>query len=337
MSGIEELKALVSKPARVVVTMHHKPDADALGSALAWSSYLTKKGHKVTVISPSDYPFFLNWMPGQADVLNFEEKTSESQKAIEAAEVIYCLDFNDLARLNSMSDSVKDSKATKVLIDHHLHPQQFADIMFSDTNSAATAQLIFDLVEQMGDKHLLDVSIGECIYAGIMTDTGSFRHPSTNKKVHLIAAELMDLGVQTSRIHQLVFDNNSETRLRFLGYVLESKLVILGELHAAYICLSEEELMRFNAKTGDTEGFVNYALSIGGINLAVVIIERKDGVKLSFRSKGDFNVSEFARDHFEGGGHKNASGGRSMQNLKETEERFLSIINNYKNDLSFYC
>lgn len=335
MSGIEALSSLLSKPSNAIVTMHHKPDADALGSALAWAAYLKKKGHTVSVIAPSDYPFFLNWMQGQSEVINYEEKTELANERIKNAQVIYCLDFNDLARLNAMCESVQNASATKVLIDHHLHPQPFAQLSFSDTSSAATAQLIFELIEKLGDKALIDVAMGECLYAGIMTDTGSFRHPSTNKKVHLIAAEMMDLGVNTSRIHQLIFDNNSETRLRFLGYVLDKKLVVLANLHAAYICLTESELSAFDTKTGDTEGFVNYALSISGINMATVIIERKDGVKLSFRSKGDFNVSEFARNHFQGGGHKNASGGRSGENLVDTEKKFLEIIKTYDQQLDF--
>ncbi|MCU0429677.1 MAG: DHH family phosphoesterase [Cytophagaceae bacterium] len=335
MSGLEALSKLVNQPSTAVVTMHHKPDADALGSALAWAMYLKKKGHTTHVIAPSDYPFFLNWMNGQDQVINYEEKREQADALIQEATVIYCLDFNDLARLNQMCDSVSRSQATKVLIDHHLQPHPFAHITFSDTSAAATAQLIFELIEALGDSKLLDVPIGECLYAGIMTDTGSFRHPSTNKKVHLIAAQLMDIGVNTSRIHQLIFDNNSEIRLRFLGYVLDKKLVVLSDMHAAYMCLSDDELTKFDTKTGDTEGFVNYALSISGINMATVIIERKDGVKLSFRSKGEFNVSEFARNHFQGGGHKNASGGRSSDNLADTEKRFIEILRTYSQQLDF--
>jgi len=334
MQQIQGLKTLLSSPKTILITTHHKPDADALGSSLALRGYLLKKGHTVTVVTPSDYPAFLNWMPGNETVLIFDENEAKSNALAAEAEVIFCLDFNALSRINKFGEAVGASKAIKVLVDHHLEPESFADFSFSDTSAAATAQLIYDIITDMGDNALIDEFIGACLYAGIITDTGSFRHPSTNKKVHQIAADLMEKGVNTSKVHQQIYDNNSEVRLRFLGFALSEKLVVLKEFNTAYMTLNGNELSRFDSKTGDTEGFVNYALSLQGITMAVVIIERPDGIKMSFRSKGDFSVNDFARKYFEGGGHKNAAGGRSPLSLRETEKKLLSVLPEYKEALT---
>ncbi len=336
MQSLEGLRELLSSPRKILITTHHKPDADALGSSLALRGYLLKKGHTVSVVTPSDYPSFLNWMSGNDQVIIFEGNEEKSNKLAEEADVIFCLDFNALSRINKFGDSVRKAKAKKVLIDHHLEPEDFADYTFSDTSSAATAELIYEIITELGDNNLIDAPIGECLYAGIMTDTGSFRHPSTNKQVHLIAAEMIDKGVNTSKVHQLVYDNNTETRLRFLGFALSEKLIVLNEFHTAYMLINGNELARFDSKTGDTEGLVNYALSLTGINMAAVIIERPDGIKMSFRSKGEFSVNNFARKYFEGGGHKNAAGGRSSLSLKETEKKFIAALPEYKTELSSY-
>jgi bifunctional oligoribonuclease and PAP phosphatase NrnA len=334
MQNVNALKELLSSPKKIVITTHHKPDADALGSSLALWGYLRKKGHKATVITPTDYPTFLNWMNGNDEVIVFNQgNEARSQKLVDESEVIFCLDFNALSRINELGEIIRKSKAQKVLIDHHLEPEAFADYSFSDTSAAATAVLIYKLILGMGDRLYFDTCIGEAIYAGILTDTGGFRHPTTNSEVHLIIADLINLAVDVSKIHRLIYDNNSESRLRFLGYALLNKLVILPEFHTAYIAISREELEKFNSQTGDTEGFVNYALSLEGVVFAAVIIERPDAVKISFRSKGDFSVSNFARLHFEGGGHKNASGGKSDTTLEKTVEKFINILPVYKEDL----
>jgi phosphoesterase RecJ-like protein len=336
MQSLQGLRELLSSPKKILITTHHKPDADALGSSLAMRGYLLKKGHKVSVVTPTDYPTFLNWMKGNDEVIIFEGNEEKSAKVTEEAEIIFCLDFNALSRIGKFGELVGKSKAKKVLIDHHLEPESFADYNFSDITAAATAQLVFEIITALGDGDLIDVPIGECIYAGIMTDTGSFRHPSTNKQVHLIAAGLMDKGVNTSKVHQLIYDNNTETRLRFIGFSLSEKLIVLKEFHTAYFVINGNELARFESKTGDTEGLVNYALSINGINMAAVFIERPDAIKMSFRSKGDFSVNDFARKYFEGGGHRNAAGGRSSLSLIETEKKFLSTLPEYKTELSNY-
>ncbi len=334
MSDLPGLMELLSVPRQIVITTHHKPDADALGSSLALSGYLKKKGHKVQVVTPTDYPKFLNWMVGEKEVWDFEHTPAAKIKdLLEKAEVIFCLDFSSISRINNFGPMVLESKATKVLIDHHTQPEDFAQLKFWNTGAAATCELVFDLISNMGDFDLIDVPIGECIYAGIMTDTGSFRHPSTTRNVHNIIAELIGIGVNASKIHKLVYDSSTENRLRFLGHVLSEKLVVLPEFNTAYIYINKEELKRFHAQTGDTEGFVNYALSIDGIKLAAIIVDRTEMVKLSFRSVGDFSVSQFARDHFEGGGHENAAGGKSDLTLEETVDKFIGLLPLYKESL----
>lgn len=336
MQHITALKELLQEPKEILITTHHKPDADALGSSLGLAGYLKKKGHLVTVVTPSDYPAFLNWMNGNNDVIAYDPATNDElvRKIFSQADVIFCLDFSSLSRINELGPYVQEANATKVLIDHHLEPEDFAQLVFSDTNAAATAELVFEVIRDLGDQDLIDVNIGECLYAGIMTDTGSFRHPSTSRNVHLIIAELLHIGVNTSNIHRLIYDSHTETRLRFLGYVLKDKLTVLREFRTAYIAITAEELKQYDSKTGDTEGLVNFALSIEGVVFAALIIDRGSGVKMSFRSVGNFSVNDFARKHFQGGGHRNAAGGISFASLNETINQFLQILPEYKDQLN---
>lgn len=335
MQQITALKELLQEPKEILITTHHKPDADALGSSLGLAGYLKKKGHVVTVITPSDYPSFLNWMNGNNDVIAYDPETNDElvQKIINQADVIFCLDFSSLSRINELEPYVQEAKATKVLIDHHLEPEDFAQIVFSDTSAAATAELVFEVIRDLGDQDLIDVHIGECLYAGIMTDTGSFRHPSTSRNVHLIIAELLHVGINISNIHRLIYDSHTENRLRFLGYVLKDKLTVLREFRTAYIAITADELKQYDSKTGDTEGLVNFALSIEGVVFAALIIDRGTAAKMSFRSVGNFSVNDFARKHFQGGGHRNAAGGISYAPLTETVAKFLEIVPQYKDQL----
>jgi len=339
MQHFQAFKELLSSPKKIVITTHHKPDADALGSSLAWAGYLRKKNHVVHVITPTDYPRFLTWMQGNDQVIIFNEGNEKrSAQLVREADLIFCLDFSSLKRINELGELVRRSPAQKVLIDHHLEPEHFADFELWDIKAAATAQLIYELIVRLGDRQDIDIAIGECIYAGIMTDTGSFRHPSTTKKVHLISADLIELGVETNKVHRLVYDNNTEAKLRFLGFALMEKLVVLPEYRTAYFAITSQELIRYNSQTGDTEGLVNYALSIENIVMAAVIIDRTEGAasqsaKLSFRSIGNFSVNDFARKHFDGGGHRNAAGGKSERSLDETVAYFLSLLPEYKEQL----
>jgi phosphoesterase RecJ-like protein len=335
MQGVDEVKELLRLPKSITITTHHKPDADALGSSVALARFLLGKNHDVRIVVPSDYPSFLNWMPNQDLVLNFEEKADReiAIKYIQQSDIVFCLDFSALSRLNDLGDIINAASAKKILIDHHLQPEDFAQYRYWNPAASATAELIFNFICQLGGHDKIDVPMAECIYAGILTDTGGFRHPSTNRIVHLITADLLRIGVVPSRIHKLIYESHSENRLRLLGYILSNKLKVLPEYHTAYISLNKEELSQFEVETGDTEGFVSYPLSIKGIIMAAIIIERNDQVKLSFRSVGDFSVNEFARAHFEGGGHKNAAGGKSAHSLADTEQYFIDLLPNYKNTL----
>jgi len=331
-----EIAGLLEIPKNIVITTHHKPDADALGSSLALTLYLQKKGHSVKVITPSDYPSFLNWMPGQDQVLAYEKDKpfAHLRNFFLEADLIFCLDFNSLSRIHDLGIWIEESSAIKVMIDHHLQPDDFARFKVWDSRAAATAELIFDFITMLGDHAMIDVPIADCIYAGLVTDTGSFRHPSTNRTVHLIVADLLRIGVNPSKIHKLVYDNNNLSRLRFLGFVLKDKLKVIPELHTAYISISKEEIKEYQGDTGDTEGVVNYALSVKGIVMGVVVIDRKEHVKLSFRSVGDFDVNAFARQYFQGGGHKNASGGKSDVSLEETMQNLFLAFKENENKLA---
>jgi len=334
MNSIEQIKELLSTPRKVAITTHQKPDADAMGSSLALKQYLEKKGHSVNVVVPTDYAPFLNWMTGNNDVEIYSEKNhSEVETTFNTADVIFTLDFNALSRINELGEIVRNSTAKKILVDHHQQPERFEDISYWDDKRAATAELIFELINDLGDKDLIDAKIGECIYAGIMTDTGSFRFPSTSKRVHEIIGDLIEAGVDNAKVHRLIYDTGSEDKLRFTGYAISEKLIVKTEFKTAYITITEEELKRFNSKTGDTEGLVNYALSIDGIVFACLMTDRGGIVKMSFRSIGDFNVNKFAREHFNGGGHNNAAGGATHVTLEETLEKFESLLPAYKENL----
>lgn len=333
MHNFKAFQELLSIPQNVVITTHFKPDADALGSSLALAGFLKKLGHKISVITPSDYPDFLSWMPGNDEVIVYEKgKTDYNVKnLIKDADIIFCLDFSALSRINDLEKPVEFSKAKKVMIDHHTNPENFSDFEFHNTKAAATTELIYNLIEDLGKKCLLDTDIGECIYAGLMTDTGSFRHPSTTSRVHQIAGELIELGVNTNKVHRLIFDSNTEDRLKFLGFMLSEKLKVLPEYKVAYFTVTNDELRRFNSQTGDTEGIVNYGLTLKGISMAAIIVERPEAIKMSFRSIESVAVNDIAATHFNGGGHRNASGGKTEGiGLAATEAKFLEMLPIYK-------
>ena len=283
------------------------------------------------VITPSDYPVFLQWLPNNPEVLIFTEKPEESKKLVANADFIFCLDFNSLSRINELGEFVRASAAKKVMIDHHLEPEGFDDYRHWTINACATAQLIYDfIVNIMGEKHLINKDVATCLYTGIMTDSGSFRFPTTTAEVHRIVANLIEHGAENSKIHQLVYDNFSESRLRFLGHCLLYNLEVFPEYNSAIIVIHKKELDKYRITTGDTEGIVNYALSINGIRLAVLIIERPDKVKLSLRSTGDFPANEICKKYFNGGGHRNAAGGVSDDTVDVVREKFNTILPEYK-------
>ena len=331
MQELEPVKALFSAPKNIVITTHHKPDADALGSSLGMSNYLKKKGHNVTVITPTDYPTFLHWMKGNDEVLIFNEGNQEkSQNLVDQADVIITLDFSALSRINELGEIISKSDAYKINIDHHLNPEDFADFQLSDTAAAATCEMCYELIVNLGDRELIDADIAECLYAGIMTDTGGFRHSNTSKNVHEVVANLIELGANNSNVSKRIYDNNSLNKLKFLGFALSEKLIVLPEYSTAYFAITNEELSKYNSKTGDTEGLVNYALSLQGIVLAALFTDRKEAIKMSFRSIGDFPANEIAAKFFNGGGHRNAAGGKTECSLEETVNRFKEILPKYQ-------
>ncbi|MBB6500290.1 DHH family phosphoesterase [Pedobacter cryoconitis] len=331
MLSLSELKTLLATPQKIVITTHHKPDGDAMGSSLGLYAYLIQKGHHVKVITPTDYPYFLHWLPNNADVIIYTEAKEQSEQLVADAALVFCLDFNTLSRINELGEVIRSSSAYKIMIDHHLDPEDFDDYRHWSINACAAAQLVYDfIVNELDDAALMNKDIATCLYTGIMTDSGSFRFPSATSEVYRIGADLIDAGAEHWRIHQLVYDNATENRLRFLGNCLTNKLEIIRELNTAIITVTAEELKRFNIVTGDTEGIVNYALSINGIRLAAFIIERTDKVKLSLRSTGDFPANEICKKYFNGGGHRNAAGGYSDKNLEDTIAYFKSILPDYK-------
>lgn len=323
---VTEIRSFLSKPKQVVIVTHWSPDGDAMGSSLGLYNYLIQKKHKVTVITPNDYPSFLFWLPGNDKVINFSSTPKPAKTAVAKADIIFCLDFNSLKRIDALGDEVGKSKALKCIIDHHLQPDDFADFMLHDIKACSTCELVYDFIDLMGDKKLINQKIANCLYTGIMTDTGSFRFPSTTAKTHRIVAELIEAGTENSEIHNRIYDGNTEDKLKLLGYCLAEKLTVFKEHGTAFFSLSTDELKRFNYKKGDTEGVVNYALSIEGIYFAAFFVERDGEIKTSFRSKGDFNVNLFARKYFNGGGHANAAGGMSELSLDETIIKFVSLL-----------
>lgn len=332
MQPLIDIKPLLNgSPIHVVITMHQRPDADAMGASLALHRYLTKKGHHSVVISPTVYPDFLKWMPGSEEVIIFEGNQEKALQAMNGAGMLFCLDFNTLFRTKSMAPYLEQMNCIKVLVDHHREPQEGFDYGRSDISAAATTLMIYEFILESGDQAMIDDDIARCIYAGTMTDTGSFRFPATSARVHRMVADLMDRGLHHEPIHQAIYDNYMENRLRFIGFTLLNRMEVLYEYNAALIAIPFSDIKKYELKTGDTEGLVNYPLSIRGIRFAALIIDRKEEVRLSFRSKDDFDVNAFARKYFEGGGHINAAGGRSGDTLEKTVERFKIALEENKN------
>ncbi len=332
---LAKVKQLLSSPKKIVIVSHKNPDGDAIGSSLGLYHFLVKLDHNVSIVMPNDYPDFLKWMPGQNIIKDFETDKETANDLINNADIIFTLDFNSLPRAGEMASCLKNSPAVKIMIDHHQQPDDYAEYVYSDVEICSTSQMIYHFINMLGEGQLIDKTIGTCLYTGIMTDTGSFRFSSTTSTTHRVVADLIDKGVENSIIHNKVFDTNSYNRLQLLGCALNN-LKVIPELKTSYITLSQKELNKFNFRKGDTEGVVNYGLSVKDVIFSAIFIEHKQEgiIKISLRSNGDFSVNEFARAHFDGGGHTNAAGGRSNLSLKKTVEKFISILPDYKKDLN---
>ncbi|PQJ74127.1 DHH family phosphoesterase [Polaribacter gangjinensis] len=330
LKGINELKKFLEFSRNIVIVGHKNPDGDAIGATLGLKHYLDKKGHHCTVLVPNEYPDFLHWLPGSETTFRFDWQNKQAQKAISNSDIIFLLDFNALHRVgDDMQQTLQKYPNDFVLIDHHQQPDDFR-YMYSDVEICSTAQMVYQFIEMNNDLHLIDATIATCLYTGIMTDTGSFRFRSTTSKTHRIIADLIDKGAENDRIHSNVYDSNSKNRLLLLGQALQN-LKVLEQYKTAFITLTDEEKNRFEFQKGDSEGVVNYALSIKGIVFAAIFIEdiEQNIIKISFRSKGSFSVNQFARNHFEGGGHDNAAGGKSSLTLQETVAKFIELLPNY--------
>ena len=337
MKPVSELFPLLDQPKNIVITFHQKPDADAMGSALGLYHCLKQLHHTVTVISPTNWAGFLSWMPGCKHVLDFEIQKPKALAAINSAEWLFCLDFNTMSRTRGMEEILSGLQCTKILIDHHQEPQvEMFDYGISDVKKSSTSEMVYDFIIASGYADKINVNVAECLYAGVMTDTGSFRFTSTTASVHRMVADLKDRGLEHSHIHENLFDNFLESRFRFFGHVLLNRMEIFYEYNTALIAIPQADLIKFHVKTGDTEGLVNFPLSIHGIKLVAIIIDRGDERKSSFRSKGGFDVNTFARKYFNGGGHFNASGGKNAEPLEEVVKKFKAAVKENKEQLSSY-
>lgn len=330
----ESIGRLLKSKRRIVVIGHKNPDGDAVGSCLGLYFFLNARGHDTQVIMPNDFPEFLKWLPGCDQILTYDKDSAAVKEKIEKAELIFTLDFNALNRTGDLCEILESATANFVMIDHHQQPDDYAIATYSDVAMSSTSQMVFHLIEKLGDPEEITPQIATNLYAGIMTDTGSFRFPATNSTTHRAIATLIDHGAKNSEIHQNIYDTNSHNRLKLLGVAL-NKLVILPDFRTAYISITQKELDDNHFRKGDTEGFVNYALSVKDVVFAAIFIENKQEkiTKISFRSKGNFSVNQFAREHFHGGGHTNAAGGRSNRSMAETINEFISILPHYKNAL----
>ncbi|MFL5789172.1 MAG: DHH family phosphoesterase, partial [Flavisolibacter sp.] len=327
MKHIKEIFDQFSQRKRIVITMHQKPDADAMGSALGLLHFLKQFDHQVVVISPTNWARWVDWMDGAGDVLDYELNKSEADKELDKAEWLFCLDYNHFNRTKTMSPRLASLTCTKILVDHHQEPDEPSfDYGISDTSKSSTCELIYDLIRNSGNGDKINNAVSECLYAGVVADTGSFRFSSTHASVHHMVAFLKERGLEHTKVHEQLYDNFLENRLRFLGHVLSNKMEIYYELNTALIYVSKMELLKYGIKTGDTEGLVNYPLTIQGIKLVGCVIDRDEERKWSFRSKGDFDCNTFARKYFNGGGHFNASGGHDSASLSETVQKFKRVI-----------
>jgi bifunctional oligoribonuclease and PAP phosphatase NrnA len=332
-NDIVRLKELLEKSENILVTTHHNSDGDAIGSSLGLALVLKKAGKKVNIVTPNEYPHFLKWMPGSELITVFKGREDAVKKMVDEADLLFCVDYNEPSRLKYAAKTVFSGKAPIVLIDHHPEPADFADVCISETDLGSASELVFHVVRELGMEKLVDKDVATALYAGIMTDTGCFSFSCSYPGVFEVVAQLIRHGIPKDEIHSRIYDNYSDARMRLMGFCLNEKMIILPEYKTAYISLSQEEADRFDHVPGDTEGFVNLPFSIKGIVLTAFFMEKKDHVKISFRSRGSFSVTELAKTNFRGGGHMNAAGAEWDLPLEKTIQRFLDILPKYADKL----
>jgi len=332
-SSIAYLKKLLGEKTDVLITTHYNPDGDAIGSSLAMYHFLISRGIKAKVLIPNELPSFLQWMPGIDAAIIYSDNTEYGDAVINDADLIFCMDYNALSRVKLFTDQLRNSDATKVLIDHHIQPENEFDLTFSVISVSSTSELLFQILVELGFAEAISKEMAECFFVGIMTDTGSFSFACNRHETFDIAAELIKTGIDVEKIHRMVYDTYSESRMRLLGHCLGTNMKVLPEHATAYIWLTKAELNQYDYQQGDTEGVVNYALSIQNVAVAALFTERDDRVRVSLRSKGEFSVNEFARAHFNGGGHRNAAGGDIFMKMPEALSWFESLLPAYSAEI----
>ena len=328
---IDKIKSLLSEKKDIVIIPHKNPDGDAIGASTGLRFYLDNFNHNIEIISPNQFPDFLKWMDAENSIKIFSEDENCTQKILNA-DLIFTLDFNNLVRISAMKNYVENSSAKIIMIDHHENPSDYADIMYSVPEMSSTCEMIYHFIDKLGDMDKIDQNISKSLYAGIMTDTGSFKFPSTTHITHKVVSNLLKTGISHAEIHNQIYDNNKFERVQLLSFAL-SKITIIENLNTCYISLTQKDLDRFNYEKGDTEGIVNYGLSIKNIKFAVIFMEnsKENVIRISLRSRGNFDVNEFSKNIFGGGGHKNAAGAISKKTLNQTIDYFKESLDNYKN------
>ena len=329
--SIERLRSLVEgAPRRIVVLSHTNPDGDAVGSSIAWAEALRQRGHTVTCIVPNKYPYYLDWMKGIRDIVIFKSEEERALQAVEQAEAIFCLDFHTLSRLDALGDVIEaNASAPRVLIDHHLDAPDEFDIKFSHPEASSTSYLVYKLIEALWGAESVTAAQAEVIYVGMMTDTGNFSFSALTPDLYRALAVLSATGIDIPTIYNNVYNSFTEGRARLFGYVINRKMKMLRRGTVAYMSLTEAEMRRFWFQQGDSEGFVNYPLTIKKMRMSAIFIEHTDFIRVSLRSRGKIDVNLFAARYFNGGGHKNAAGGKSFVSMEETIAHFEAAIEEY--------
>ncbi len=331
-----ELRILLGESKKIVVTTHNNPDGDAMGSLLAMYHYLRKKGHDVSAVVPNQFPGFYSWMPGTDDILIYEKTAKKIQKLLAGAQLIFCLDYNAIERFGAPSEILARVPGKRIMIDHHVDPSpDHFDYNFSVVNTSSSGELVYDFIVMMGDKPLLDKPIADCLYTSIVTDTGSFSYAANNAKTYQVTAELVSLGVNASQVHRLIYDTFTENRLRLLGHAISNRMIVLDDFHTALVYLTKDDLKKYDFKVGDTEGIVNYPLMMDKINLSILLTEKENMIRMSFRSKGGFPANQLVSKYFNGGGHLNAAGGKSFATMEKTIEKVKEVLPEYRKELDF--
>lgn len=329
-TDLAEIQKLISTKENIVIVTHYNPDGDAIGSSLGLKHFLENQGITAEIIVPNDFPKFLKWMPDAKKITITEYKKKKAFELVQSADIIFCLDFNTLSRIGILGEWIEKSRAKKILIDHHQQPDVF-DFVYSDTNVPATCQMIYHFIETLGQENLIDEKVAQCLYTGIMTDTGGFRYRSTSATTHRIVAQLIDKGANPAEISSNTWDNNTLSRLKLMSLVL-GRIELTKDNSVAILWLKRAELQEFGFEKGDTDGFVNYGLSLLGVKVSVLFMEDlyEDFIKISFRSKNDTDVNQFARKYFNGGGHINAAGGKYFKSIEDTISDFKEVIEEYE-------